>query len=812
MISNQETEQFWRALGVWCERVEVRLIQMRDWQSLGRLQVISQVWAQAASCDTNTLAKVAEIAPMLAEFIFLELDDETPKLSHFAQRALEIFKSADRDASKVRHEALARRLYAMHQFLDGVSASDHFGTLRTSSNADIHYGLGVSLHDGSLLKLFTTLSEKTGQDLEPLLVRTFEDEAPQLLDAIHGGQTSFEQFMQSQLILRYDPALSRKVYDVSEVMQSRFGRFGAEPEVRSAQIDLVAGDRFRTAHEQAQKTGIRSMRGFAMLFDMPKETSGDIGSALDNAPGESQKCLSLADAVISRMHGHVASHWQTRLQSIFHGVGNIDGRRYEEKRFFGQNVAQKTWTDMDFPLEDEQLCVEPRAGKIYVVCPGDRLSELMHRAYAGQGDYRQVLRQNPHIQMPEALTPGMRIYFPTDCDDGLKPKMPEIQPEDAQISEDGATLTYGGRTLTHLWPMTETQKADLCQNLNRLKPSQLYHTVAVELPEGGAIICHQVTLLMSDACHAREWQKKDAMRMAREAQHSSADTAYLAAGQIAGTKAQEIQENAQSLGVMGWLRRLAAEMRGDIVFQDKFLPLASIVSQPHRQAWMATALKRVMADGSAQPFKLMIHAKTRSVDVMDAYGSHVLRLENEDFGAIRMQPERRLSDYVAPPIVQMNALSQLWLADLMGISAEIAVPPVSHANQYPAQCPNGEARFLVPMGTPVYPMMRGVIVDCGMFPGFGQGVLVRHHDGLYVRYSSLATVSVSRGQKVTPETMLARSGSLYVEPEPMLCVEIRRSDKPVTDWFGFGGKPAEYFDVVCNLWPHQGPFDVLMGD
>ena len=809
LLSNQEIEQFWRALANWCERMEMRLIEMRDWQSLSRLQVIGQVLAQAASCDTSTLPKIAEIAPMLADFIFLELDEETPRLSHFAQRALEIFKSAERDIHQ-RHEALARRLYAMHQFLDGVSTNESFGSLQTSTNADIHYGLGVSLHDGSLLKLFTTLREKGGIDLEPLLTRTFEDEAPQLLDAIHAGQTSFEQFMQSHLILRYDSSLSRKVYDVSGVMQARFGRLAAEPAVQSAQIDLVAGDRFRTAFDHAQKTGIQSMRGFAMLFDLHRCASHEVVEETSRGLGESQKCLALADAVISRMQGHKAGHWQTRLQSVFQGVGNIDGRKYDETRFFGQNVACKAWDEIDFSLSDERLSPEPRAGKLYIVCPGDRLSDLTQRAYDGAGDYRQVLRQNPHIQMPEALVPGTRIYFPVDKDDHINGDDVEFCTNTAKISEDGTCIYYANRMIRSIWPLTEVQKKAFCESLNQLSATDLYHAMAVDFPEGSAIVCQQIMLILSDAHHARVLEeKKEATRMAREAQHSGAGAAYGAEGHIAKPPKQDTQTE---WTVMTWLRQLAAEIRGDVVIQDRCLPLACLETQPHRQAWMATALKRVLSDEGAKPLGLVLHAKTRSVDVVDAHGVSVLRLENADFGAIRHQVGRRLGDYVAPPIVQMNTLSQLWLSDVMGLDAEIAVPPVSHANLYPVMQPDGEACFLVPMGTPVFPVMRGIVVDCGMFPGVGYGILMRHHGGLYVRYASLATVSVKRGEAVTAETMVGRSGHSYAALEPMFCVEMCLNDSSVSDWYGFEGTPVEYFDMVCHLWPHGGAFDVWMGD
>ena len=134
--------------------------------------------------------------------------------------------------------------------------------------------------------------------------------------------------MQSQMILRFDPVLSRKVYSMSDTWQSRFNRLGKEPSARAAQIDLVAGERFKTARHHAKSAGIQSLRGFAMLFDLDALAPDDITGEIETQASESQKCMSLADEVISRMHGHIAAHWQNRLSTVMRGSGFVEHRYY----------------------------------------------------------------------------------------------------------------------------------------------------------------------------------------------------------------------------------------------------------------------------------------------------------------------------------------------------------------------------------------------------------------------------------------------------------------------------------------------------
>lgn len=770
-ISSVEIVEFWRALSHLVEEWRIRFAAAGDWGALVGLQELERSIVEASACDASTIPGIARLENRLRQFSRMGNDIEP--LIVFAHQCAQILEIRDENAN-AEQTALARQLFSMHRFLDGVSGAEQFGALHTV-NSDIQYGLGVGLRDGSMLRFLSALSETDQRGNEHVISRCFEEDAPELIEAVQNGQTSLEQYFQSQLILRYDPIMSRKVFQLSDSMQARFARLGTEPLARNAQINILAGNRFSNAKKQASQAGIRSLRGFAMLFDLetlaPAEAVRHIGVIQD----ESQKCLSLADAVISRMHGYVAAHWQNRLESVFHGEGYVDGRFYDEKRFLGENVAGKNWENAQIALEDELISSEPAEGRIYIVNPGDRLTTLTEKAYRGEGDYRFVLRQNPHILHPESLEPGTRLYFP-ELHSGKNTELSEGQ--NVVCDSQNHQITYGGRTISALQPMTDAQMTVFCEGLGRVPVHQLCHTECVELPDGAAVVCLFETLLITDKINE------------------------IAASEM-------FPESGDSL--MKWVKLLAAQVRGDVIFRDDcFLPLSSIPSQSHRSSWFATALKRLIQDENAVFPKLIIHARTRCVDIVDAFDETVVRLENEDFLAIRNQPGRRLADYVAPPVVQMNVLSQLWLASVFSVPFEIGVPPLAHVNQYSLDQPDGASQFLVPMGTPVYPIMAGTVADCGRFPGIGYGILIRHHNGLYSRYSCLATICVETGQQVNAATMIARSGCSMLDGHPMLRLELKYSENVVVDWQEFVGKSIEYFDVICHHWPTKTIFESIM--
>ncbi len=84
-----------------------------------------------------------------------------------------------------------------------------------------------------------------------------------------------------------------------------------------------------------------------------------------------------------------------------------------------------------------------------------------------------------------------------------------------------------------------------------------------------------------------------------------------------------------------------------------------------------------------------------------------------------------------------------------------------------------------PRGTPVVVVEAGVVVFAGWMRGYGQVVIVSHHDNLSTRYGHLSEVDSSVGQLLEPGTVLGRVGSTGRSTGPHLHFEVRLNDQPV---------------------------------
>ena len=684
-----------------------------------------------------------------------------------------------------RKVALARKLYSMHQFLAGQTGTENFGDIRWIRN-DLQFGLGIGLRNGGMLRFFTQLLSHQDGEFRPLLEQFLGNDCAEFCSAISEGQTSFEQYLESQLVLKIDPGTARKVFVLPDVWQSRFAMIGAAPVSQNLQVDMVAGDRFKLARNHAVSTGIQSLRGFAMLFDLGSTASDQDLDGLASNRDESGKCLSLADHVLARMHGHLASHWQERLSSVFRGYGQVEKRIYDEKQFLGEVSGLEKWEEADLTEMIHPDSPVPMPGRSYLVLAGDRFGELVRQAYGSGADERFVLRQNPQILHPGQIYPGMRLFFPekgseshsVGWQDNIGMAADDSERQMASLDQEKDCISFGDRTIGPLDYLDEPQKQSFLDILVKIPSHLLGQTTSVELLNNVAIVCGHLTL-----CLISEEQ-------------------VLCGHQV----------------LSDWAKRIAAQVRGDILCDNgRFLPLASIPSQPHRREWMASSLRNLLNSGQTDHLRLLINPRYRYVDIMDDFDHLVLRLESEDFYQIRVQPHRRLSDYIAPPIVQMNELTQLWLFDLFGFEAEIAVPPISHANQYTIRDVEGETRIGVPMGTPVYPMMRGIVQSCGLSsdpvnagnPGYFVSVL--HLDGIESRYAGLSTICVQPGQRVEADQMIARSGfgGGDIEAGPELSLRLMRQKSQGVDSVL---EVMNYFDMVCRLWTSHKTFEFSTGE
>lgn len=836
----REVLDFWRDLRSWCEDVRVHAYGALDYGVLGRLQSIEVAWPRA---DVDALSTLRALGDVVLHLEALSPCDVLGESLLTRGRRLSRLGAGDflHRGDDGRFDGLSARLYGMHRYLEGESGGEDFGRTTRLEHGDFAYGLGLRLCNGRLHELFMRLKRMAGASTESYFRQFFDDETEALLASLESDASQFMAYMQSHLILRYDAVFSRSNYELSPAMQQYLGRLGADVRARREQIGIVSGERFSDARRDATETGVRSLRGFAMLFDLGKRVSEQALERMSGHLCESEKCLSLADSVISRLHGMQAQHWQMRLESVYRGRGMVGDRFYEESRFLGANAGGLDWEEAEFGTMLDGVTPRPSAGHYYVVCRGDRLRQLIAEAYGTSRDYRIVLQQNPQIVQAERLTPGMKIYFPkidgglildvagaagadsTGKSPELRGKSPELkgkavvlggdagdvddgerengakcervgEQKNARVVGSGDGIELLGEWIEDLSCMRRDQIEAMCEKLNELSASQYVRTVCVDQDESVCLVCDRVVLFVSEDDN-----------MARYMETSFSTPSFLATGDVIRWRARA--------AFRAWGRALAAQIRGDVVVSaDCSLPLARFADQRNRRAWVTTALRRLREE-SASGVKFVVHGRDRRVDIVDKYGVCVVQLQSEDFRAMRMQPWRRYVDYYAPPLVQMNALMQVWLGDLYGLSVEIGVPPLSYANQYSIEQGRGVVTFGVPMGTPVYPIMRGRVVSVGADAERGKYVVVAHHDGLYSRYMSLSTSFVEVGMQVEAETTIGRSGCAGNDIDAKLCLEIVECrDVEIDEDIDFSqdilpGKRFDYFDIIYNVWPRELRFD-----
>lgn len=765
--------EFWDLLRACLSSLRGRLEAERDNAGLGRVQILERAaWADHGAASQA----MSDIGGILG---VLEGVSSYPEMARVYRVAVDLAQKFG--MTEDGRAALSPRLFSMHRYLDGDIGGGNFGSFRRGRGMSLEYGLGLGVLDGMFQKFLGRVLGVSGGAGASIFDRCFGEDAQGWRDAVGMAAPEFEGYVFGQMIWRYDPVLSCKRFEVPDRMKSQFARLGAEPEARRIQAEMVAGKRFELASDRAREAGIRSLRGFAMLFDLADLAPREVLEGPAGQAREGQKCLALAEGVIARMHGRMAEHWQMRLSSLFHGVGRVDGRIYDEKRFLGERAAELGWQEAGLSWKLENISECPLEGMNYIVKPGDRLAALLGRAYPRGCDRRMFLKQNPQIVQPECLEAGMRIYFPR-LTGGFQESAPWPDTDDGRVymTEDGRYIELYGDVVGPLDALSKCQKESLCHGLSRLPREALCRSVALELSDGIAIVCQNETLFVSTDENLRlideQWGRYEQPRRV-------------------------------------WRSRIAAQIRGDVMVSPEiYLPLERLPGQAHRASWMATSLRRVLSDAKFLPLRLVIHAKQRRASVCDTFGGEVASLEHGDFRVLRMQPWRRLRDFMAPPIMQMEALMHVWLADLFQRRVEIAVSPVRYEGmgRAPRQCDGGRVAFAVPMGTAVYAMMRGRVVDCVGYGENGAGVLIFHHDGLYVRYEGLSVICVCRGDEIEAETMIGRSGCMSGAGEPEFSIELIHNESGTLSFGTFSGKRLDYLDVVNNRWPRQQLFETVM--
>lgn len=96
-----------------------------------------------------------------------------------------------------------------------------------------------------------------------------------------------------------------------------------------------------------------------------------------------------------------------------------------------------------------------------------------------------------------------------------------------------------------------------------------------------------------------------------------------------------------------------------------------------------------------------------------------------------------------------------------------------------------------PSGTPVKPVAPGTVIFSGWKNGYGNTVILDHHDGMITVYAHHASNSVTVGAPVDSGTVIARSGSSGRSTGPHLHFEAWRNGINITQDFMPGTMTAE---------------------
>jgi len=93
-----------------------------------------------------------------------------------------------------------------------------------------------------------------------------------------------------------------------------------------------------------------------------------------------------------------------------------------------------------------------------------------------------------------------------------------------------------------------------------------------------------------------------------------------------------------------------------------------------------------------------------------------------------------------------------------------------------------------PEGTPVRALMAGTVTFAGVMGGYGNAVYI-DHGGTTSIYAHLASIAVSRGQRVSNRTVIGAVGHTGNATGPHLHLEILQGSRPVDPVPLLGGFP-----------------------
>ena len=188
-LTSEGAARFWQSLREEMARVRETWIAAHHWQALAGLQALEGAMRGIDGGTAQAATRLAGIVPMLDDLAKLAPEFE-PFLAQ-ARRA----EAAQGENGQERFEKLTSRLFLMHRFLDGVSGAEEFGGVRVGRGGDVEFGLGMHLHDGSLLQFFSHLqAQPHGADV---MLHCLEEDAQGMVEAIGSGKACFEQYMRA---------------------------------------------------------------------------------------------------------------------------------------------------------------------------------------------------------------------------------------------------------------------------------------------------------------------------------------------------------------------------------------------------------------------------------------------------------------------------------------------------------------------------------------------------------------------------------------------------------------------------------------
>lgn len=87
--------------------------------------------------------------------------------------------------------------------------------------------------------------------------------------------------------------------------------------------------------------------------------------------------------------------------------------------------------------------------------------------------------------------------------------------------------------------------------------------------------------------------------------------------------------------------------------------------------------------------------------------------------------------------------------------------------------PHSGVDYAAPMGTPVFTVGDGLVIDAGRMGGAGLAVRVRHNNGWITSYSHLSKILVRKGERVKQGQMIGRVGSTGYSTGPHLDFRVK---------------------------------------